>query len=99
MKKSLNTDGQQCQKYQQNEPSPQLIEHKNLWQMMLRKSMSSLLTFALKSREREVKSPCFYYVSPGHVTVCGLSEWKQICAGFISFIYESEETSENRSKF
>jgi len=40
MKKSLNTDGQQCQKYQQNEPSPQLIEHTNLWQMMLRKSMS-----------------------------------------------------------
>jgi len=26
-------------------------------------------------------------VSPGHVTVCGLLEWKQICAGFISFIY------------
>ena len=57
MKKSLNTDGQQCQKYQQNEPSPQLIEHKNLWQMMLRKSMSCFNQEQMCGRVKSIVIP------------------------------------------
>jgi hypothetical protein len=43
--------------------------------------------FSLTSSLSQVALFLLCVVSPGHVTVCGLLEWKQICAGFISFIY------------